>query len=322
MSAVQVVDVADGGAFDDFYAAYAGSFTRDIDCPWLAVEKRVNLQDDAWNTKVAVVARDASGRTVGGGTVVMPLQDNTAFAFLEMFTLPAHRRRGHATAVLDTLAQLARDHGRSTAFGFPQWGVDVPDDPARLFTESHGFELDVLDAVRQLDLPADLPALRLDPGYELETWRGPCPEQWVEEYADLRRILVQEAPNGDAGLENEHWDVERVRQDEADTARANRQMQVTVARAADGSLVGHTQLSFPGGVVEVYQWDTLVRPAHRGHGLGLALKIHTMHAAADLLEGRRRITTYNAASNAPMIAVNEALGFRQTAWAGEYVRAI
>jgi RimJ/RimL family protein N-acetyltransferase len=47
-----------------------------------------------------------------------------------------------------------------------------------------------------------------------------------------------------------------------------------------------------------------------------------MHEAADLLDGRRRIQTYNAASNAPMIAVNEAMGFRQVAWVGEYVRGL
>ena len=39
-----------------------------------------------------------------------------------------------------------------------------------------------------------------------------------------------------------------------------------------------------------------------------------------VMEGRRRIITYNAAGNEAMIRVNEALGFRQTAWGGEYVK--
>jgi RimJ/RimL family protein N-acetyltransferase len=95
-----------------------------------------------------------------------------------------------------------------------------------------------------------------------------------------------------------------------------------VARASGGGLAGHTQLAFAGDGVEVYQWDTLVRREHRGHGLGLALKIRAMQASADLLEGRTRVTTFNAASNQHMIAVNDRLGFRQTAWAGEYVRMI
>lgn len=312
----------DADDFDAFYDVYARSSTRPFDTPWLAVEKRVNLRDDEYGTKVAVMARDAAGRPIAAGWVVMLLQDNTDFAFVDVFVLPGHRRRGHGTAVLESLIEVGRSHGRTKAFAMPTWSVDDEGDAGRWFAEARDFELDFMDAVRELALPADLPPLRLDPAYRLETWRGPCPEEWVDEYADLRRILTQEAPSGDAGLENEHWDAARVRKDEADLVRVGREMQVVVARASDGSLAGHTQLAFPADCTEVYQWDTLVRPEHRGHGLGLALKIRAMEASADLLEGRRRVTTENAASNAHMIAVNEKLGFRQTAWAGEYVRNI
>ncbi len=45
-----------------------------------------------------------------------------------------------------------------------------------------------------------------------------------------------------------------------------------------------------------------------------------MQESADLLESRRYVHTFNAASNGPMIAVNEAMGFRQVGWLGEYVR--
>lgn len=321
MAALRPVDPGDRAAFNEFYDVYARSYTRDFDCPWLAVEKRVNLTDDAYGTKVAVVVRDDLGEAVGGGTATMPLQDNVEVVFVDVFVVPSHRRRGIGSTVLGGLIAVGRQHGRSSAFAMPAWGVGVQDDPAPRFAEAMGFALEQLDAVRELSLPATLPPLRVDPAYTLATWRGPCPEEWVDEYAELRRILTEEAPN-DAGLENEHWDAERVRKDEADLVRVGRTMQVTVARAASGGLAGHTQLAFPDDDAEVYQWDTLVRPEHRGHGLGLALKIHTMHASADLLAGRRRITTENAADNTHMIAVNEQLGFRQTAWTGEYVRDI
>jgi GNAT superfamily N-acetyltransferase len=132
--------------------------------------------------------------------------------------------------------------------------------------------------------------------------------------------MVQEAPSGDAPLENEFWDVGRVRREEETWEAQQRVPQVSVAQAADGTLVGHTQLVFSLDSESVYQWDTLVLPEHRGHGLGLALKVFTMQEAADLLEGRRRIHTYNAASNVHMIAVNEKLGFRQASWSAELVR--
>jgi len=322
MKSIEKVSPASRETFGEFHDVYARSYPRSFDGPWLVAEKRVNLTDDQYGTKVALVARDDRGAAVGGGWSVMPLQDNTEFAFIDVFVLPECRRQGIGTLLLDALIDIGRANGRSTAFAEPVWGVDADGDAGRWFAQARGFELDLLDAVRELRLPADLPPLVVDPAYTLETWRGPCPDDLVDEYADLRRILTSEAPSGDSGLQDEHWDAARVRKDEADLVRVGREMQVVVARAPDGELAGHTQLAFPSDGIEVYQWDTLVRPAHRGHGLGLALKVRAMQASADLLVGRRRVTTFNAASNSFMIAVNERLGFRQTAWAGEYVRAI
>ena len=322
MTQVDVVDVSDASAFDEFHDVYLRSSERPFDGPWLSVEKRVNLTDDQYAAKVALIGRDDGGMAVAAGWCVLPLSDNTTFAFVEVFVPPEHRRRGHGTALLDALLDLARSRDRTTAFSMPMWAADAEGDAGRWFAEAHGFGLDILDAVRELTLPADLPPLVVADGYTLETWRGACPDEWVDEYAELRRMLTSEAPSGDAGLEDEYWDAARVRKDEADLVRVGREMQVVVARAPGGGLAGHTQLAFAGDGVEVYQWDTLVRREHRGHGLGLALKTYAMQASADLLEGRRRVTTENAASNRHMIAVNEKLGFRQTAWAGEYVRPI
>ncbi len=214
-----------------------------------------------------------------------------------------------------------REHGRTSLLAEVSWAVDEDGCPEASFAARHGFEPDLRLAVRELPLPASPPPLVLDPAYELLTWRGRCPDELVDGYAALRRLMVQEVPSGDAGLENEHWDATRVRHEEEQWARQRRVAQVSVARAADGTLVGHTQLVFPDDD-EVFQWDTLVLPAHRGHGLGLALKTRTMEAAGDLLEGRRRISTDNAASNAHMIAVNEKLGFVQTAWVEEVLRRL
>lgn len=322
MVSIHRIDVADDPSFDEFYDVYARSYTRDFDSPWIAVEKRTNLTDDVYGTHVALLARDDAGAAVAGGLATMPLKDNTDFVFIDVFTPLECRRQGFGTRMLEALLEIGRSHGRRTAFVEPMWGVDHEGSPGRSFAEARGFELDIVDAVRELTLPAELPPLEIDTGYTLQTWRGACPDDVVDQYADLRRILVEEAPSGDAGLENEYWDAVRVRQDERDLARMGRQMQVTVARTTRGELAGHTQLCFPNGADEAFQWDTLVRPEHRGHGLGLALKIRTMQAAADLLDGRRRITTENAASNSHMIAVNELLGFRQTAWVGEYIRTI
>lgn len=322
MTTVERIDPAEPSAFDDFYDAYQRSFNREFDQPYTAVELAIDMVPDAYNATIALLGRDEAGVVVGGAWAELPLKDNLTFAYGEAFVVPEKRRQAHGTVLIEALAAACADTGRSTVLCEGAWGVADEEAPARQFAERVGFTLDIMDAHRELLLPAKLPPLAIDPAYEIRSWRGACPDDLIDGYADVRRLMVQEAPRGDAGLENEHWDAARIRTEEAKWVKSGRVPQVSVAIAGDGSVVGHTQLVFPSDSVEVYQWDTLVLPSHRGHGLGLTLKVFTMHEAADLLDGRRRIHTYNAASNEHMIAVNEAMGFRQVAWLAEYVRAL
>ncbi|MEO6604337.1 MAG: GNAT family N-acetyltransferase [Aeromicrobium sp.] len=322
MTTVERIDPTDATVFAKFYDAYARAFNRDFDQPYTAAELAIDMVPDEYGVSIGLVARDDAGVVVGGAWAELPQKDNLTFAYAEVFVVPERRREGHGTALAETLMGECRSAGRTSMLGEAVWAVDEESGQARKFAEKLAFELDIMDAHRELLLPAKLPPLVIDPAYEIRSWRGACPDELVDGYADVRRLMVQEAPSGDAGLENEHWDAARVRTEEAKWAKSGRIPQVSVAIAADGSVVGHTQLVFPSETDEVYQWDTLVLPSHRGHGLGLTLKVFTMYESADLLDGRRRIHTYNAASNAPMIAVNEAMGFRQVAWVGEYVRAL
>lgn len=322
MTQIERVDLNDDKAFAVLHDVYARALDRDVDQPYSAREKRVGMRPDEYVDKVVLLARDDDGTPVAGGTAELPLRDNTRFVYLDVFTVPEQRRRGHGVAVIEALEEIGRDAGRSILYGEAVWELDAVDPGSQAFSEAVGFGLDLMDAMRELALPATLPPLEVADGYTIHSWRGACPEEWVQGYVDVRQLINEEAPGGDAELENEFWDVARSRTEEALWDAQGRTPQVSIAVSDDGEVVGHTQLLFPADSDEVYQWDTLVLPTHRGHGLGLALKVTTMQEAADLLEGRRRIITYNAAGNEPMIRVNEALGFVQTAWCAEYVKEL
>ena len=60
---------------------------------------------------------------------------------------------------------------------------------------------------------------------------------------------------------------------------------------------------------QAWQMATVVHPLHRGHRLGLAVKIANLDLLAEKAPAVRLIVTGNAQSNAPMIAVNDMLGF-------------
>ena len=322
MARIERVEVDDDEAFATFHDVYLRAHQRDVDQPYSAIEKRVGMRPDDYVDKVVLLGRDDDGTAVAGGTVELPLRDNTRIAYVDVFTPPEHRRRGHGAAVVETFEEIARDADRAVLFAEAVWELDAVDPVPQAFAEGLGFTLDLMDAMRELPLPAALPPLQVADGYSIHSWRGTCPDEWVEGYTAVRRLLVEEAPKGDLDLENEFWDVARTREEERMWADQRRTPQVSVAVSDRGEVVGHTQLLFSADSVNVFQWDTLVLPSHRGHGLGLALKVTTMREAADLLEGRRRIITDNAAGNEPMIRVNEVLGFRQIAWVGEYVKEL
>ena len=77
-----------------------------------------------------------------------------------------------------------------------------------------------------------------------------------------------------------------------------------------GRLVAFSELElWPDAPAVAWQMATLVHPEHRGHRLGLAVKIANLDFLAGPAPDVRLIVTGNAATNAPMIAVNDLMGF-------------
>ena len=68
------------------------------------------------------------------------------------------------------------------------------------------------------------------------------------------------------------------------------------------------------------QFDTSVVRAHRGHRLGLLLKIEMLRWLGDVEPQLRVLDTWNAATNEHRIAVNERLGYRVIGEAIEWQR--
>ncbi|MFV0405376.1 MAG: hypothetical protein ACK5LN_00900 [Propioniciclava sp.] len=66
--------------------------------------------------------------------------------------------------------------------------------------------------------------------------------------------------------------------------------------------------------------DTLVRADHRGHRLGMLVKTANLAQLQRLNPFAERIHTWNAAENAPMLAINLALGFQTVAVHGGWHR--
>ena len=83
-----------------------------------------------------------------------------------------------------------------------------------------------------------------------------------------------------------------------------------VEHVPTGALAGYSDLSVPVQLNRsVSQWATLVLREHRGHALGMLLKVANLAHLEREKPGHPSITTFNAEENRYMLDVNEAVGF-------------
>ena len=255
------------------------------------------------------------GRVVGALRLILPVKDNVGMAIVDLGVHPDVSRVGVGTALLEEAVRLTRGLGRSELIS----EVDEagPGATGRAFALRHGWSCDLLETRRDLLLPPDEERLaavegdarRASAAYELVTWRDRTPDALVDDRALLERRMSTDAPSGDLPVEEEQWDAARVREYEAAHVARGRTV-LSAGAVKDGRLVAFTDLQVPLSQPQrAHQGGTLVLREHRGHRLGALLKLAVLRELAASMPQVRRISTTNAEDNAPMVAVNEALGF-------------
>ncbi len=259
--------------------------------------------------------------------------------------LPEHRGKGIGSALLAQLEVLADADGRtvrqcySIARNLPGERLDSPTgfgsvplaDPGVSFLRNRGWNLEQVERSSRLPLPVDDITERLEqalarsgPDYRVQTWTGRTPERWLEDIALLSTRMSTDAPSGGMDEAEEVWTVERVLEYEErldDSPRTS--LFAAVEHVPSGHLVGYTELSVPAELDRaVSQEDTIVMREHRGHKLGMLLKVANLAQLHDLYPGHPSVTTFNAEENRHMLDVNEAVGFAAVAYEGAWRKAV
>ncbi len=331
---IRPLDLDDDAAFAAYaqihrQGAAAGS---DYPTPLLPVELRVLLRDTASGERsIGLLGYDASGGAVVAGLIAMMLTDILEKAELQVWVTPAHRRRGYGSAMAEALVARARAERRTTLVTHVAYPVGADDThPHRAFARRHGFSLSNSELHRVLDLPvsegllarlADQAAAHHE-GYRLvEYVDDELPADLLPSYLDLVNAMMADAPTGDVDYEEGAMTPELFYANVAARREAGRTLYRTIALDHAGLAAAHSVLCIPGhDPGKVFQLDTLVRRAHRGHRLGLAVKVHNLATLQARHPDRSVVHTWNAASNTHMIAVNDAMGFRVVNEAADYVR--
>jgi GNAT superfamily N-acetyltransferase len=243
------------------------------------------------------------------------MTENRDTAYLELQVHPANRRRGVGRALLAEVRARVLEHSRRRVIS----GLTGPGPEA--FAAGVGARPVLADTQRRLDLTT-LAAGCLDAlwaeatshsaGYSLLQWVGATPEEHIQAVAALESRMTTDAPMDDLQWEQEVYDADRYRgRDAVMVARRNRCYSTAARQDGTGAVVGTTSLVVADGVDDsAAQFTTIVEPAHRGHRLGLLLKVANLRYLQQHEPGVTRVDTWNADSNAPMLQVNVAMGFQ------------
>ncbi len=283
------------------------------------------------------------GRIVGRGVLGTSL-DSATVAYVSVEVLSEYRRRGIGAALFDALEAKATSEGRSVLQGDATsvassgemlaaptgFGAVPADSPATRFALARGFTLEQVYRASRLVLPVDVSTqleaaiTRSGPDFAIVTWDGATHDRWLSDVARLHARMSTDAPSAGLAIDEESWDADRVRK--LDELRA-RSGSLTLIAAAQhlptGRLVAFTELSVPAPLtLAVHQQDTLVLREHRGHGLGMLVKLANLEALAYGSPGHPSVITFNAEENRHMLAVNEAIGFVAFAYEGAWQRGV
>ena len=316
-----------------------------------AVPRKARLEawrdDDYGKLRLFFVRLD--GRMVAREWVRLPQKENLQDAFLRVDVLQEFSGHGIGRALLRHAEALAAEEGRSTLQSFTEHApLFDPDGPGILkpgtgtggvpaaargvrFAVAAGYTLEQVTRFSALELPPSdgvLDALEGEAAgiagdqYEILGWTDRCPDEYVEQMAVLMSKMSTDTPAGALHYDAEVWDAKRVRHVEDEWKRTGLESLVAVARHwATGELEAYSVLQR----TDEKPWlaeqdDTLVAKAHRGHRLGMLVKVLNLRRLQKDHPEVERILTFNAAENDHMLAINVALGFRTAGYDGEWQR--
>lgn len=265
-----------------------------------------------WRVRV----RDADGALVSGASVYKDWEhdDNPDVGGLGVSVRAGHRGKGIGTALVAWQVAFCQVLGSSrllihTDSRLPAGDAIAAALGAQVKMREHENRLLLADVDPEL-LGGWVGAGCTD-GYELIGFDGPAPEELVERYVALV-LVMNTAPRDDLQVNDFTYTVAQLREGEAQREQMGaREWNLLVRHCASGDLVGVHNLYFsPEDRKKAYVGITGVVPAHRGHGFGRLLKATlTLRLLAELPEVEC-VVTGNADSNAAMLAINDAMGYR------------
>jgi mycothiol synthase len=287
---------------------------------WLKRESPFEFRYTYELAEDGVVQGLVSGSTNRPGT---PEYDSSKHLFwADLYVRPDARRQGIGSSLLPVLMQLMDEHGCTVL------GIGAEDASGHAFLKWAGAEARFSGAENRLKL-ADVDWTMVDrwveegpgrsPHSTLEVYDGPLPEAMWEDFAPQLTILLNTVPFEDLDHGEEVVTPDHMRDFYERLKIGDERLHTMITREPDGTISAITDTTWaPHRPTIVEQQFTGVRPDARGRGLGKWVKAAMLLHLRELYPEVQWVATGNASSNAPMLAINKALGFKQYRAGTEY----
>ncbi len=263
---------------------------------------------------------------IGWGEMQIGQQEtNQNVALFRLAVLPERRREGIGRRLLQPLASTAMEQNRTLLIG-----TSLDHIPAsERFFEALGAERGMKSVMNQLALseldPTALRAYREESerrgkgAFELLRADSPIPEELLPSITDLLNQVMDDVPHDDLAMEPEQLTPEQMRLWEQSALASDNRFLILVGRDRGGKLAGMTMMTWRKHLPYlVEQGITGVLSEYRGNGLARCLKATMLEQLMTEYPEVQFVRTDNANSNAGMLAINRALGFRpyrsETLW--------
>jgi GNAT superfamily N-acetyltransferase len=292
----------------------------DLDERWL---KRASPFDFRYRYEVVEDGKMkglVSGLTAKPGT---PAYDSNKHLFwADLYVRPDARRQGIGASFLPVLQELMDAHGCTVL------GLWTEEPSGHAFLKWLGAEARFSGAENRLKL-ADVDWSMVErwlvegpersPSTTLEAYDGPLPEAMWEDFAPQLTILLNTVPMEELDHGDEVVTPDRIRDFYERLKITDERLHTMLTREADGTISAVTDTTWaPHSPSVVEQRFTGVRPEARGRGLGKWIKAAMLMHLHELYPEAKWISTANSGSNAPMLAINKQLGFKQYRAGTEY----